>query len=127
MAEKHELGELLADIRSGSERVVYINSDQHTDLYINSGQHIDLSKIDYTRGKEDGISTGIAYAMGLMCRLSGEASVKCLAPSADRNVVLQELIKEIYTQNLLHCDYRHLEILTERLMKGIYKPMESEL
>ena len=117
MAEKHELRELLADIRSGSNRVLYINSDQH----------IDLSKSDYTRGKEDGISTGIAYAMGLMCRISGEASVKCLDHSADRNVILQELIKEIYTQNLLHCDYRHLRILTERLMKGNYKPIEDEL
>ena len=127
MAEKHELGELLADIRSGSERVMYINPDQHKDLYINSEQHIDLSKIDYTRGKEDGISTGIAYAMGFMCRLSREASEKCLDNNADRNAILQELIKEIYTQNLLHCDYRHLEILTERLMKGKYTPMESEL
>lgn len=117
MAEKHELGELLADIRSGSERVLYINSDQH----------IDLSKTDYTRGKEDGISTGIAYAMGLMCRLSGEASGKCLDHNADRNVILQELIKDLYTQNLLHCDYRHLEILTERLMKGNYAPVEGEL
>lgn len=117
MAEKHELGELLGDIRSGSERVMYINSDQH----------IDQSKSDYTRGKEDGISTGIAYAMGLMCRISGEASGKCLDSRADRNVILQELIKETYTQNLLHCDYRHLEILTERLMKGKYTPMESEL
>ena len=117
MAEKHELGELLTDIRSGSERVMYINSDQH----------IDPSKSDYTRGKEDGISTGIAYAMGLMCRLSGEASEKCLDHSADRNVILQELIKEIYTQNLLHCDYHHLESLTERLMKGNYSPMEGEL
>ena len=127
MAEKHELRELLADIRSGSERVMYINSDQHIDLYINSEQHIDLSKIDYTRGKEDGILTGIAYAMGLMCRISGEASVKCLDHNADRNVILQELIKEIYTQNLLHCDYRHLRILTERLMKSNYAPVEGEL
>ena len=117
MAEKHKIRELLADIRSGSVRVMYINSDHH----------IDPSKSDYTRGKEDGISTGIAYAMGLMCRISGEASGECLDGSLDRNKILQNLLEEISAQNLLHCDYRHLEILTERLMKSNYEPIEYEL
>ena len=138
MAENREsFAEFHKKLREGSERVVFINKDENK---LWPSRSIDPSKIEYryrevaeiqdaaySDGKKDGIGAGVAYALGLMCKLSREASEKCLDGSLDRNEILQNLLEEISAQNLIHCDYRYMELLEERLLKGNYAPMEGEL
>ena len=138
MAENREsFSELHKKLSEGSERVLFMDKDKNK---LWSSRSIDPSKIEYrykevaeiqdvaySDGKKDGIGVGVAYALGLICRLSREASEKCLDGSLDRNKILQNLLEEISTQNLIHCDYRYIELLGERLMKGNYAPVEGEL
>lgn len=138
MAENREsFAEMHKKIREGSERVVFIGKDKNKGW---PNRSIDPSKIEYryreiaeiqdaaySDGKKDGIGVGVAYALGLMCKLSREASEKCLDGSLDRNKILQNLLEEISAQNLIHCDYRYMELLEERLLKGNYAPMEGDL
>ena len=136
MAENREsFAEFHKKLREGSERVVFMGKDENKGQ---SSRIIDPSKIEYryrevaeiqdvaySDGKKDGIGVGVAYALGLMCKLSREASEKCLDGSLDRNKILQDLLEEISAQNLIHCDYRYVELLVERLMKGNYAPVEG--
>lgn len=120
-------------LREGSECVVFMDKDKvwpnrSLDPYKIEYRYREVAEIQdtaYADGKRDGIGVGMAYVFGLMCKLSRVASEKCLEGSLDRNKILQDLLKEISAQNLIHCDFRYIELLEERLMKGDYAPVEG--